>query len=184
MAKSSDTLARLRARSTEAGRFVLPLEPVWADKLNEAYSALRRADLLPEDQKPAKLAEAQAVVDGLVESAGDNVVIFKLRRLGRAEYDALVTRHPPTPEQRKEDEAKPAGQQRIWNEVTMEPELVALACIDPKLTVAEAAAIIRGEDSEEGGPLLSKGEAEMFLTRAFAVAMSAPRSLPRELDLP
>lgn len=184
MATSSDTLARLRARSIEAGRFVLPLDPVWADKINEAQAALRRAELYLDEDKALRVAEAQATVDAIAESAGDNVVVFRMKRLSRAEYDALVTRNPPSPAQRKEDEEKPRTERRIFNEDTFGPELVSMVCYDPPLALEEAVALIHGVEGEDASLALSKGESEAFMWAAQAAALSAPKQVPKELKLP
>lgn len=183
MTKPSDTLARLRARSIEAGRFVLPLEPVWADKLTDAYSALRRAELADEDERAERVAEAKAVVTELEASAGDNVAIFRFRRMSRAQYDTLISRHPPTAEQRKEDDDKPVGQRRMFDTETMAPDLLSVVCIDPSLSIEDATDLMQGV-SEDGAPLMSKGEAEAMLNAALSAALSPPRGLPRELTLP
>lgn len=184
MAKSSDTLARLRARSIEAGRFVLPLETAWADKINEAQAAVRRAELVPDEDRAQRVAEAQAAVDALAESAGDKVLVFRMKRLSRAEYDALVTRNPPSPEQRKEDEDKPRTERRIFNEDTFGPELVSMVCYDPPLTPEEALAIIHGVEGEDASLALSKGESEAFMWAAQSAALSPPKQVPKELKLP
>lgn len=184
MTESSAPLARLRARSIEAGRFVLPLEAAWADKINEAQAAVRRAELVPDEDRAQRVAEAQATMDALAESAGDNVVIFRMKRLSRAEYDGLVTRNPPSPAQRKEDEEKPRNERRIFNEDTFGPELVSMVCYDPPLTLEEAVAIIQGVDGDDASLALSKGEAEAFMWAAQAAALSAPRQLPKDLKLP
>jgi hypothetical protein len=183
MTESSDPLARLRARSIEAGRFVLPLDPVWADKLINAYEAVNRARLYSDEgDKAQRVAEAQATVDAIAESAGENVIVFRMKRLSRAEYDALVTRHPPTPAQRKEDEDKPRGDRRAFDQDTWAPELVSLVCYDPPLTLEQATALIQGGGDQDLA--LSKGEAEAFTWTAQAAALAIPRTVPKELKLP
>lgn len=182
MAKSSDTLARLRARSVEAGRFVLPLEPVWADKLNDAYSKLRSAEMV-RDENPEGVVKAQAIVDGLVESAGDNVVIFRFRRISRAQYDELVSANPPSAAQMEREKDLPTNQRAVFDLETMRAALLAEVCIDPVLTYEEAAEMMNGA-SEDGAPFMSRGESESLTNAAMAAALSMPRALPRELTLP
>ncbi len=179
-----DTLARLRARSEEAGRFVLALDPVWADKINEAYGTKRRAELIEEDgEKGRRVAEAQAAIDELVGQAGDNVVVFKFRRLSRSQYDELIHRHPPSAAQRKEDEDNGLryGERRVFNNDTLGPDLLSMTLIDPPMTIEEAKDLINGTADEQ---LLSKGEAEAMLFAAITAAQSAPKVLPEGLRLP
>lgn len=182
MTKPSDTLARLRARSTEAGKFVLPLDPVWADKITEAYGALRRADLIDDKyEKRQRVAEAQATIDELTEQAGEAVVVFRFCRLSRGQYDELVSRNPPTAEQRKEDDDKPWGQRRVFDIDAFGPDLLNTVLIDPKLTLDEVRGMLNGTDDEV---LLAKGEAEALLGAAMAAALSQPRTVPPDLVLP
>lgn len=183
MAKPSDTLARLRARSIEAGRFVLPLEPVWADKLNDAYSALRRAELLEEPERAEKVAEARANVASLEATAGDNVEVFRFRRISRVQYDELVSAHPPSAAQVEREKDLPAAQRSVFDLEEMRWALLAEVCIDPPLSPEEAKELICG-CRDDGAPYLSRGESESLVNAAMAVALSMPRQLPKELALP
>lgn len=183
MTKPSDTLARLRARSTEAGRFVLPLEPTWADKLIEAYGALRRAEVLDDEDRATRVAEARAAISELEESATDNVIVWRFRRLSRPQYDALVNRCPPSQEQKDKEVDLPLRERNVFDLNDMRWALLAEVCIDPRYTPEEAKELIEGE-GEDGAPFLSRGEAEALVNAAMASALSTPRALPRELTLP
>lgn len=180
-----DTLARLRSRSEVAGEYVLPLDRVWADKAIVAYDALNRAEMVladendPESSK--RIATAQAEVDRIVEEAGENVVIFRFRRLGRAHYDKLVSQNPVTDAQKEEDAAKPFGERRAFNMDTFGPQLLQAGMIEPKLDPWEIELLLNGTDEEV---LLSKGEAEYVLNAAITAALSRPRTLPAKLILP
>ncbi len=185
MSKPSDTLARLRARPSEAGRFVLPLDPVWVDKLTEAYRAVRQAELVDDpDEREDRLATARTTVAELEAAAGNNVVVFRFRRLSRAQYDGLITRNPPTPEQRKEDEGKLPHERRLWNADTLAPDMLAMVLIDPPMEGPEEASAFLEATGDDGCAVLGKGEAEALLIAAQSAALSAPRMAPRELALP
>lgn len=195
MNKPVDTLARLRSRSQEAGRFVLPLNRAWADKLQAAYTALNQAEILSGPDNPEsgkRIAEAQAEVDRIAAEAGEEVVVFRFRRLGRAQYDALVSRNPPSAEQKKEDEDKPPRERRIWNQDTFGPDLVHAVMFDPKLPYDEVVNLINGPElsvhddkyDEANTSLLSKAESETLLNTAIMAALNNPRSLPADFELP
>lgn len=183
MTKPSDTLARLRARSKEAGRFVLPLDQVWLDKLTDAYSALRRAEMSDEDERAERVAEARAVVTDLEAAAGDNVMIWRFRRLSRPQYEDLVSRTPPSEKQKADQAEMPSTQRAVFDLEAMRWSLLAEVSIDPKYTVEEAQELLEGSD-EDGNPYLSRGESESLVNAAMSSATSLPRALPRELKLP
>lgn len=195
MTRHLDTLARLRARDQEAGRFVLPLDRAWADKAYAAYDNLRRAETVladPEDpDSQRRINDAQAEVDRIVKEAGNEVVVFRFRRLGRATYDTLVSRHPPTEEQKAEDAAKPDRERRVWNADTFGPALLQVGMFDPKLSLGEIIELINGPDLDEVAdpesdvkPLLSKAEAETLLNTAIMAALKTPPTMPEGLRLP
>jgi hypothetical protein len=183
MTKPSDTLARLRARSTEAGRFVLPLDPVWADKVTDAYGALRRAEMVEDDERATRVAEARAVIAELTESMDDNVMIWRFRRLSRPQYDDLVSRTPPSDKQKEAQAELPAAQRAVFDLEAMRWSLLSEVCIDPRYTLEEAQELLEGAD-EDGNPYLSRGESEALVNSAMSSALSTPRQLPRELTLP
>lgn len=179
MTKPSETLARLRARSAEAGRFVLALDPVWSDKLTEAYARLRQAETLDE---PQAIEAAKAEVAGLEESAGDRVEVFIFRRMTRPEWEELVHSHPLTPAQQEQMKTAEVWERQVWNPDTFYPDLVSRVCIRPKMTLEEAAELLNGAN-EDGSPLLSVGESRQ-LTNAAAAAAVSVAATPRELKLP
>jgi hypothetical protein len=179
MTKPSDTLARLRARSAEAGRFVLALDPVWSEKLTQAYARLRQAETLDE---AAAIEAAKAEVAGLEESAGDRVEVFIFRRMSRPEWEELVHAHPLTPEQQERMKTAEMWEREIWNPETFYPDMVARVCIKPKMTLEEATELLAGVN-EDGQPLLSAGESRQLTNAASAAALSVATP-PRELKLP
>jgi len=64
------------------------------------------------------------------------------RSLGSKLYDAIVTEHQPTKEQKKE------GNQ--WNPDTFPPALIAACSVDPRLTVEQATSLWESEDWSQG----------------------------------
>ena len=184
MTKPSDTLARLRARSQEAGRFVLATDPEWAEKLGAAYRKVRTLEGdAPDAALADQLAAAKTDLAQLEELAGDKVIVFRFRRMGKPEYEELLAKHPATAEQRKtQDENNvPAYMRKVWDEETFEPDLVARVLIDPKLSLEEVVELLRPQGEE---PLLSMGEARDLVQAAMAAAMSLPPTLPEGLRLP
>lgn len=179
MTKPSDTLARLRARSAEAGRFVLALDPVWSEKLTQAYARLRQAETLDESQA---IEAAKAEVAGLEESAGDRVEVFIFRRMSKTEWEELVHKHPLTPQQQERIKTAEMWERRVWNPDTFNPDLLSRVCIKPRLTLDEAVDLLEGVN-EDGVPLLSAGEVAQLVTSAANAATSIATA-PRELKLP
>jgi hypothetical protein len=188
MNKPSDTLERLRARSIEAGRFVLPLDPVWAEKVLTASNALRNLETYgdPDDpERSRRVAEAKAELGELTANVEGEVMVFKFRRLSRAAYDAIVSRNPATKEQieqAKEDEGPRA--RLVWNPKTFPVDLLATVLIEPKFDGDELVEMLNGDEDPDAEPLLSKGEAEAILAAAMQTALSVPPTLPAALSLP
>lgn len=179
MPKPSDTLARLRARSVEAGRFVLPLDQEWADKLADAYDRRNKAEFVEDADQ---IAAARAEVAKLEELAGDNVMVFRFRRLSKPDWEALVARNPLSAEQRAAQEKLPAYERKSWNQETFVPDLIATTCIEPRFTLEEATELINGTD-EDGNAYLSGGEAAQLGNAAANAATSVARA-PKDLRLP
>lgn len=181
--KPSDTLARLRARSVEAGRFVLALDREWAERLTEAYAKVRRIEALADASVDDQLADAKGEVAELEAKAGDNVIVFRFRRMAKPEYEELLAAHPPTEAQRKaqDDAGLQPWQRKVWNEETFEPALVHKVLIEPKLSIDEVCEMLR---SVGDTPLLSMGEARQMADAAVAAALSPPVRVPEELRLP
>lgn len=188
MTKPSDTLDRLRARSVVAGEFVLPLDPIWAEKVITASHALRTLETYGDPDDPdrsRRIAEARAELNDLTQNIEGDTMVFKFRRLSRAAYDAIVTRNPPTKEQI--DKAKTEGTGRgtlIWNAETFPIDLLHTVLIEPKMSIEDLMEMLNGSDNPDDEPLLSKGEAESILGAAMNTALSVPPTLPKALALP
>jgi len=188
MTKPSDTLERLRARSIEAGRFVLPLDPIWADKVQAASNALRQLEAYGDREDPEfhrRLAEAKSELEELTANIEGETLTFKFRRLSRAAYDAVVSRNPATPAHiaRAKEENGP----RVtapWNPDTFPIDLLNTVLIEPKMSVEELTEMLNGSDNPDEEPMLSKGEAESILAAAMNTALSVPPTLPKALGLP
>jgi len=186
MTKPSDTLERLRARSVVAGRFVLPLDPIWAEKVIAASNALRNVETYgdPDDpERSRRVAEAKSELAELTENIEGETITFKFRRLSRAAYDAIVSRNPATPEQIEKAKAD-STRASIWNPETFPIDLLNTVLIEPKMSPDEITQMLNGTDDPDDEPMLSKGEAESILAAAMNTALSIPPTLPRALALP
>ena len=108
------------------------------DELAAANAEFERAaadhgDEITKPEHVVALAKKVEKVAAKVEAAK---VQYRFRALnGQAYYD-LQSKHPPTKEQR---EANPLAQ---TNPDTFRPALIAASCVDPEMTVDEAAQLI------------------------------------------
>lgn len=121
--------------------------------LEERIKAARRAPSLEGDQRlHSELAEARE------RAASDEVCeTFTFRAIGQARYDELLREHPPTEAQfsqwREQVSASPAMALALpppsYDSETFDPALVAVCCVDPRLTEDEWEEFRR--DSLNGG---------------------------------
>lgn len=121
--------------------------PVVLDpELAEAWEAARRSrdvanarvQIKSDPEAAAQLLEAEAELEAMEKQLeeAEGVAWFKFRGIGRAAYEALVDRHPPTGEQRTK--AKAQGMDAIaWNPDSFPPALVAACLVEPALSADE-----------------------------------------------
>lgn len=79
-----------------------------------------------------------------------------LRAVSSEEYDALLAKFPPTPEQKREGAA--------WNVDTFPPALFASVCVEPDLTIEEANELWASD-------AYSRGDLQTLWEAAIAVVM-------------
>jgi hypothetical protein len=127
-----DRLRQLRSRSEEAGRYELVVDSEWADRLAKVYAELGR------DPSRARKAELEAEAAELEARKGEAVVTFTFRRLPPEQYEALLAKHPPSAEQRKEEDAAktPPMMRSTWNPETFQPAAILATVITPELDEA------------------------------------------------
>lgn len=75
----------------------------------------------------------------------DAIAYFTFRGIGRARYEALVDKHPPTLEQRTKAKATGMGE-LAWNHDTFPPALVAACVTEPAMTEEQVAQLWASED--------------------------------------
>lgn len=144
------------------------LDPQLAEEYEAARSARDmakyRADARPADSEAAMaLLEADAALEAVRNRLDDEEAIaeFRFRGIGRAAYEALVDKHPPTAEQRMK--AKASGFENIaWNPDTFPPALVAACLIEPDLAYEDVLGLWRSDD-------WNQAELQELLNAAIAV---------------
>lgn len=67
------------------------------------------------------------------EDGQKNEVTLKYQAIGMQEYDRLVSKHPPKPDQRAEGAS--------FDMDSFAPALIAAVCVEPEITLADAKAI-------------------------------------------
>ena len=166
----------LDAKEPVEHTFPISLKSRYRDALTEAEQALTklesryRLNLIPGDVDwPAMHAEAEAAVEAAKAELEENSQEFAFRALGRKQLGALVKKHRPTDEEVKEfqrlaklNPATAANGELPYNQVTLPPELIQLACIDPVFSFEEAQELW---DSDSW----SDAELAMILNAAWAV---------------
>jgi hypothetical protein len=77
-----------------------------------------------------------------MEDGGVEKAELLFRSIGSKEYDALVTRFPPTPSQKKEG--------ATYNLDNFGPALLAAVCVDPQMSEEEAKELWQSEEWNRG----------------------------------
>lgn len=166
----------LDAKEPVEHTFPISLKSRYRDALTEAEQALTKAEsryrlnLIPEgDDWPAMHGELEAAVEAAKAELEENSQEFSFRALGRRQLDELVKKHKPTADEVKEfqrlvklNPAQAANGELPYNQTTLPPELIHLACIDPVFSFEEAQELW---DSDSW----SDAELAMILNAAWAV---------------
>jgi hypothetical protein len=102
----------------------------------------------------------------LVDESGDQQeVTLKYQAIGMQEYDKLVSKHPPTPEQRVDGAS--------FNIDTFAPALISAVCVEPELTPAQAKQIWSSPDWSRGDVMVLFRNAVELNNRGLDVPFSA-----------
>lgn len=105
----------------------------------------------------------------LTESAKDTLVWFTFKSIGRPKWDALMSAHKPTPQQRKE-----FGKTIAFDPDTFPAMAVAASCVDPTIEVDEAKEIFDSEDWNDGELTKLYMAAQEVNTEVPDVPLSSP----------
>ncbi|TAK32329.1 MAG: hypothetical protein EPO40_03100 [Myxococcaceae bacterium] len=116
---------RLRARQLPTAVVRLPADPAGYAAAEQYFDAATRALQLAQARQVPDLGPyEQAVKDATAAVEGQAVEVFTLRCLAPADWEALITEHPASDEQRKQ------GWQ--WDVVEFRPALLAEAVVAPE----------------------------------------------------
>jgi hypothetical protein len=102
-------------------------------------SAAKRATFELLKSKPRAEKEVTFVMN---TSEGHNEVSLLFRAIGSVEYDRLLTKNPPTTEQRSEG--------ATYNINTFAPSLLAAVCFEPEMSSSEWSEIWNSPDWNRG----------------------------------
>ena len=105
----------------------------------KARSKSKRATFELLKSKPKAEREVTFVMN---TSEGQNEVSLLFRAIGSVEYDRLLTKNPPTTEQRAEG--------ATYNINTFAPALLAAVCYDPEMSTSEWSEIWNSPDWNRG----------------------------------
>jgi hypothetical protein len=92
-------------------------------------------------------------------------VTMKYQSIGMREYDKLVGKHPPTPEQRVEGSS--------FNIDTFAPALIAASCVEPEMTASDAKDIWDSPDWSRGDLMVLFRNAVDLNNRGLDIPFSA-----------
>lgn len=172
-------IERLEARSEVAGEYPVYLDRAWVEQLNSARERLAQARA--RNQVDAE-ATAQADVDRLEAGKEDKVLTFQFRALGPAEYEELLGKHRPTPEQIERAKANGSMFPPQWNTETFPQAIVRASLVDPQLDEADMRKLYDGGDAyaddADARPrrgLLSVIEFKEMVNVALMASTAAPK---------
>jgi hypothetical protein len=95
------------------------------------------------DQLVKKRHQEKEVLIKIPGDDGEEVEMSMLfRAIGAREYDRLLTRHPPTTEQKLQNAS--------YNLDTFGPALIARVCVDPEMTESDVSTIWNSDDWNRG----------------------------------
>ena len=92
-------------------------------------------------------------------------VTLKYQSIGAQAYDKLVSKHPPTPEQRLDG--------ATFNIDTFAPALIAAVCVEPEMTVQDAKDIWNSDDWSRGDVMVLFRNAVELNNRGLDIPFSA-----------
>lgn len=175
---AASAIERLEARSEVAGEYPVYLDRAWVEELNAARERLAQARARA--QVDAEAA-AQLDVDRLEACKEDKVLTFQFRALGPAEYEELLGKHRPTPEQLERAKATSQMFPPQWNTESFPLAIIGTSLVAPKLSEAELKRLYDGDafaDDADAKPrrgLLSVIEFKEMVNVALMASTAAPK---------
>jgi len=180
--KTEVTLADIRAR--KVGRVAstrIQLNGGLASELEELRVEYEKARQDERGQTNADLSmpiRSQRLLrklEQLVAESEESEQQFKFKALGRHDYEALVAKHPPRPEDHAEaasvaEQTGSRASKAEWNYETFPPALIAASSLEPTMTESEATDL--WNDSDWNGAELVK------LFQTALIVNSAPGDIP------
>lgn len=172
------TKAALSRKKAVSDEVLIPADDLQAQKLATARETLenaRRAEQLAQISGDASATTAASLQVGRAEVALEEVkdeirkkgTAFTLVGVGRLRWDELLREHPPTDEQKAEDEERtkkdPTYQARTFDPAAFWPAVLAESVPDSDLTAEDWRKLVF--ESKEWGP----AELDQLRTRASAV---------------
>lgn len=159
------------AEAEEAARVRYERRLMLARQSNPPATELLKIEAQLDEERERAVTAAREAVAAAEQAVRDASETYVFRSPGRKKYEDLQAAHPPQDDDH--DEARTitgrAETLAMWHRATFEPALVALCCVDPELTVAEAT-----EFYDEW----TDGEWAQLTDAAFAVSRGA-----RQVDL-
>lgn len=125
--------------------------------------ASKRATLDMLKSKPRATTEFSLYIPD--ESGDQTEVTLKFQAIGQKEYDKLVSKHPPTPEQRVEGAS--------FNIDTFAPALIAACAVEPEMTAADAKELWDSPDWSRGDVMVLFRNAVDLNNRGLDIPFSA-----------
>lgn len=126
-----------------------------------------------------ELAEARQDLEDLRAELAPTVLWFEIRSLGPKRYDGLLSKHPPTPDQRQKAKKDGSGP-LAWNEDTFIPALISATCFyefedeDGKQFEQLTPEFVK---EMEEGENWSRGDIMTLFTAAYEVNAATRRNL-------
>lgn len=167
----------LRQKKPNIRKCMILLDSALSHRIDEKAAEIERLERGRSGRLSSTLADTtQTQIDQLTDEleelereAADLSIEFSFRDLGRKGYDALLSEHPPTPED-KEMWSNAGGEGKLaYSLVTFPPALVSATSLEPKISIKEAQTMF-----EDWG----EGDLELLFTTAL-MACKEPTSLPK-----
>lgn len=185
-------LDHLRSRKRPAyKRVAIPTDTDLADRYEKAKSRAESLDLqsklVPKDNRSDIVNEdvynARSEMEALKAELEETIAWFEVRSIGPKAYDALLSKHPPTPDQRQKAKKEGTGP-LAWNEDTFIPALIAATTYyvyddpdaDAGTKVYEQLTPEFVEEMEKGDDW-SRGDIMTLFTAAYEVNAAIRRNL-------
>ena len=169
------TFDHLRKKKPQETTVSVCTDPDLISQADAAQAEYHRAAV--EGRPEEEIGRLRGELEAALEAVAECTVVMRFRSPGRRKYEELLLDHPPTEEQQKEYAEQYGPNARApYNGDTIGPPLVALCCVEPRMTVEEATILFEGEydeDGEEITPPWNMNELLPLFTAAMTVCNSS-----------